>query len=235
MNKPRFMVCLPLGHEDNIITGITKKCCQCKELIQITLASMEIVEEKIQSGNNDLIKPITIKCPVCKSEKKLKFPKSVINHAKQLTTISIPKGLVCKHHFQAFVDKNFMIRGYQKVDFEYASELIKPQKLAHKNNEKEFFEYIIIEENYLAYKPKDNQIIIERKYNSNDLKKAINPSKIAENEFINKNTKISKNERTKMNFEEIYNEFWSFIDDNNKDFQEFIKKDPRRENLTINS
>ena len=44
-------------------------------------------------------------CPVCKSEKGLQFPKSIVNKAKGLTTMSIARGLVCEHQFQAFVDK----------------------------------------------------------------------------------------------------------------------------------
>ncbi|MHA2130797.1 MAG: hypothetical protein ACW99L_12560, partial [Promethearchaeota archaeon] len=58
-------------------------------------------------------------CPVCKTSKSLNSPKSVINQAKGLTTMSIARGLVCKHQFQAFVDKNFVVRGYQRVDFEF--------------------------------------------------------------------------------------------------------------------
>ena len=44
----------------------------------------------------------------------------VINQSKQLTTISIPSGLCCEHSFQSFVDKNFIVRGYQNVDFEFS-------------------------------------------------------------------------------------------------------------------
>jgi len=35
-----------------------------------------------------------------------------------LTTVSIPFGLICNHSFNAFIDKKFKVRGYQKVDFE---------------------------------------------------------------------------------------------------------------------
>jgi hypothetical protein len=58
-------------------------------------------------------------CPTCKAKKNLQIPSKIINQAKQLTTVSIPSGAVCVHGFQAFVDKNFTIRGYQKVDFEF--------------------------------------------------------------------------------------------------------------------
>ncbi|MFW9946800.1 MAG: hypothetical protein ACFFDX_08230, partial [Candidatus Odinarchaeota archaeon] len=75
------------------------------------------------------------------------------------------------------------------------------------------------------YKPKENQIIIERKYDNNDLKNAI------ENKV---NSKNKKGEKSRMNLKAIYDEFWDFIDENNKDFQEFIQNDHRRENLPIN-
>ena len=61
---------------------------------------------------------IEVICPVCKSKKIIQIPKSIINQASQLTTISVPKDKVCQHHFQLFLDKNFSIRGYQKVDFQ---------------------------------------------------------------------------------------------------------------------
>lgn len=63
---------------------------------------------------------ILVVCPTCKSKKELKIPIKIINQAKQLTTVSIPAGAVCEHSFQTFVDKNFIVRGYQKVDFEFS-------------------------------------------------------------------------------------------------------------------
>jgi len=63
---------------------------------------------------------IVIVCPTCNTKKELKIPTKIINQAKQLTTVSIPSGTVCEHGFQSFVDKNFKIRGYQKVDFEFS-------------------------------------------------------------------------------------------------------------------
>jgi small GTP-binding protein len=63
-------------------------------------------------------KSVLFICPICNSEKELKIATSIINEAKQLTTISIQKNDICEHHFQAFVDKNFQVRGYQKVDYE---------------------------------------------------------------------------------------------------------------------
>ena len=82
---------------------------------------MAILEQNVHPQITELneYSNVKITCPVCKIKKVLKFPKSVINEARQLTTISLPKGLLCDHHFQAFVDKNFIVRGYQKVDFEF--------------------------------------------------------------------------------------------------------------------
>ncbi|MGV9172006.1 MAG: hypothetical protein ACOC44_09525 [Promethearchaeia archaeon] len=61
---------------------------------------------------------ILVVCPVCQEKKQLKIPARIVSESKQLTTVSIPQGLHCDHTFQLFVDKNFKVRGYQKVDFE---------------------------------------------------------------------------------------------------------------------
>ena len=96
-------------------------------------------------------------CPICKSRKELPISKSVINQSKQLTTISIPSGLCCKHSFQAFVDKNFKVRGYQKVDFEFESRktdegyVIDTRSM---RNDDDLFKNLVLEGNYLKYEPK---------------------------------------------------------------------------------
>ena len=64
---------------------------------------------------------VIIQCPICSTKKKLRIPFNVIKQSLQLTTISIPSGLVCNDSFQAYVDKNFKIRGYQKVDFDFST------------------------------------------------------------------------------------------------------------------
>ncbi|MFX1467314.1 MAG: hypothetical protein ACFFB8_01520 [Promethearchaeota archaeon] len=77
----------------------------------------------IESNNlisEETYQEIQVVCPTCKSKKALRIPTKIINHAKQLTTVSIPSGAVCEHGFQSFVDKNFIVRGYQKVDFEFS-------------------------------------------------------------------------------------------------------------------
>ncbi len=147
-------------------------------------------------------------CPVCKFEKNLQFPKSIVNKANGLTTMSIARGLVCKHQFQAFVDKNFMVRGYQRVDFEF--EKIKTeQKQESKScikDDKELFENLFLEGNYLEYTPYRKQ---ENK------------------EFKEQEIQIKSEDKIKT-LQEVYNEFWEFIDENNKNFQDFIRNDKRR-------
>ncbi|MHA2035447.1 MAG: hypothetical protein ACW98X_03375 [Promethearchaeota archaeon] len=71
------------------------------------------------ANSQENFESIHVVCPTCKSKKDLKIPSKIINQAKQLTTVSIPSGAVCEHGFQSFVDKNFKVRGYQKVDFEF--------------------------------------------------------------------------------------------------------------------
>lgn len=76
-------------------------------------------QNRMRKGNDEFLEEILIRCPKCSTNKKLNIPIKVINQSKQLTTISIPSNLCCEHSFQAFVDKNFIVRGYQTVDFEF--------------------------------------------------------------------------------------------------------------------
>ena len=124
---------------------------------------MAILNENFntQIGELNEYDEVKIDCPICKSSKVLKFPKSVINKARHLTTISLPKGLVCDHHFQAFIDKNFAVRGYQKVDFEFKNKEDQKKQAdiqLFNGSEKEIFDRLIVEGNYMEYRPivKDN-------------------------------------------------------------------------------
>ena len=76
-------------------------------------------QNRVMNNDEDFLEDILIICPKCKTNKELKIPRKVVDLSKQLTTISIPSGLCCEHSFQSFVDKNFKIRGYQNVDFEF--------------------------------------------------------------------------------------------------------------------
>ncbi len=90
-------------------------------------------EEDLPEENFRCIKFI---CPNCKAEKEINIPIEVVNNSSQLTTVSIPKRLICEHHFQAFIDKNFKVRGYQKVDFEIENRPFKiNEKLSSKGGQ----------------------------------------------------------------------------------------------------
>jgi hypothetical protein len=60
---------------------------------------------------------IKIICPICQKSGIIKIPIKIIKETQNLTTILIPKKILCKHSFQAFVDKNFEVRGYQKINY----------------------------------------------------------------------------------------------------------------------
>ena len=76
-----------------------------------------MIKEK-ESSYEEQVKEVQMVCPVCSNTNKISIPIKVVIQSKQLTTVSVPSGLVCEHTFQAFVDKNFKVRGYQKVDYE---------------------------------------------------------------------------------------------------------------------
>jgi len=99
-------------------------------------------------------------CPICKKEKTLKVNKLIIDQSNQLLTISIPKNKICPHHFQAFIDKNFKVRGYQKVDFSFEQE---PDINLEKKNiienlireDYELFKNLMLKGNTIEYIPND--------------------------------------------------------------------------------
>jgi hypothetical protein len=163
-------------------------------------------------------------CPVCKSEKELSINKSIINQAKQLTTISIPRNKICQHHFQAFVDKNFKVRGYQKVDFTFDSDSIDDKSIFVynvKRDDNKLFKNLKMKANYIEYCPEDAEKHKREIQDKNNRQKKKNEtSKV-------KKLRIEKKE---MTLEEIYEQFWEFIDDDNREFREFIIKDQRRGN-----
>lgn len=164
---------------------------------------------EVKNNVNITTSKIEFTCPVCKAKKFLDVPKSVIVEAKQLTTMSIAKGIVCAHQFQAFVDKNYQVRGYQRVDFEIENNKnqVNNSNLSYTNqDDNELFENLVLEGNYLEYKPIEIQ---------NRTKNTL------------KNQKNSCQKKD-MSLEDIYNEFWEFIDENNEKFRVFINKDMRR-------
>ena len=179
------------------------------------VVTMAILEQNLttQIGELNEYSDVKIVCPICKLNKVMKFPKSVINKARHLTTISLPKGLICDHHFQAFLDKNFTVRGYQKVDFEFENKEAQKEQAdiqLFSGNENGLFDHLIVEGNYVGYQPDAKKINV-----------------------LKQKSQESKEHEGKRSLKEIYNEFWEFIDDNNSEFKEFISKDKRRLKLKL--
>ena len=74
-------------------------------------------KEGISEGEK--FKYIQIICPECVTQKNLKIPLKIINKGYQITTLSIPKGMVCEHKFQVFFDKSLSVKRYQVVEFDF--------------------------------------------------------------------------------------------------------------------
>lgn len=71
---------------------------------------------------------ITVQCPECGTIKKLEIPKIRIDDSKPMKSISIREGLVCNHKFILFLDNNYKVRAYQKIDQEFSSKDLIPEK-----------------------------------------------------------------------------------------------------------
>lgn len=76
----------------------------------------------------------------------------------------------------------------------------------------------------MEYDPQETQKNDEDNQNKNeDTLEKEEPQQLKREEQSEESPK-----RKEMTLEEIYDEFWEFIDDNNHEFREFIIKDPRR-------
>ena len=109
-----------------------------------------------EENKEDIGKSINFVCPICKKEKKIKILASKLSKSATLTTISIQKNEICEHHFQAFIDKNYVIRGYQKVDFEIDSKNKLPKG--------DFFMKSIIAGDYKVGKTAITRRFVENKF-----------------------------------------------------------------------
>ncbi len=99
-----------------------------------TEVTREITKKKNKIDPNIERASVSITCPICKIKLKVLVPKTVINGSKQLTTLSIPGNKGCDHHYQAFIDKNFIVRGYQKVDYEFDPEELEDIEIIKENS-----------------------------------------------------------------------------------------------------
>ena len=157
---------------------------------------------------------IEVICPVCKARRVIQVPKSIVDQTPRLTTISVPQNRVCKHHFQLFIDKNFSIRGYQKVDYQLNSEETKKDSKLKPTYKDHFVDSLELYQSSAS--DKDSSKEIKEKP---DYKNRINRFE----EYFNK--------KHKMTLQEIYEEFWEFINDNNEIFRRFIENDQERRTI----
>lgn len=162
---------------------------------------------------------IQVICPICNTRDLVGIPPSRLNKKSKLTTISVHKGLICPHHFQFFIDNDFQIRGYQKVDLELKQENSK--KLGngikafniHEKGRDDLFQKLIIDGNRVKFESLNNNKSRETRSSLKDI------------------ISLEKN----MTLKEIYEEFWEFIDESNKIFHDLIIKDNRRQKSSIDS
>jgi len=162
-------------------------------------------------------KKIEVICPICKTRDLIGIPKKKINNSSHLTTVSIQKGLICPHHFQIFIDKNSQVRGYQKVDFE----------LNHENSTK-------LSNGVKAFNRKREEkgnLFENITFDGNSVKTKSLYSVISAEESDSKRENVPKSKIATL--EEIYEEFWEFIDEDNEKFQKFIINDKKRKTLSI--
>ena len=93
-----------------------------------------------------------------------------------------------------------------------------------RENDRKIFNEINFQGNYVEYDPQETQKNDEGNQNKNeDTLEKEEPQQLKREEQSEESPK-----RKEMTLEEIYDEFWEFIDDNNHEFREFIIKDPRR-------
>lgn len=62
---------------------------------------------------------IIITCPVCAANDEISFPKEIFSRENQIITVSIPQGTICEHPFQLYLDNDYNIKGYQKIDYTF--------------------------------------------------------------------------------------------------------------------
>jgi hypothetical protein len=183
----------------------------------MALMQPEKITSEMKAQNK--LKKARFVCPVCKKHKELEIPKSVVEAKKNLTTVSIPRGMICEHQFQAFIDKQFKVRGYQRVDFEFDRPETQQKESSFKHKEKndsKILKDIIMEGNIIEYNPQNSSVSQKNsKVNSSKKNSASNSINLSENKNKIK-TKIGN--RT---LEDLYNEFKDFIDE---DFDSFKKK-----------
>ena len=62
---------------------------------------------------------VNVRCPVCEKDGKIEVLEDVMkNVTKGLLVVTIAKGIVCEHSFNAYIDKNYDVRDSFMIDFQ---------------------------------------------------------------------------------------------------------------------
>lgn len=75
------------------------------------------MEHTKSEGNGSRFIKTIIRCPVCGETKSWDYPEPSTSIPSKLSTIFFPKGVICPHGFNAYVDAQGKVRGYQPIDF----------------------------------------------------------------------------------------------------------------------
>lgn len=183
----------------------------------VKIVSKQDVEANKSSLAQFYSKKVQVICPVCKTKGMFEVPEAKVLNNDNTTTVSVPAGMVCDHHFQAFIDKNFAVRGYQKVDVDLTKEIaVKVDLVKETAPNLEGFEFPPLEPRTFSEEgvtPERFSEFVKRLYQKQQ------SGVFKHLEFSNQKPKT---------LGEIYLDFREFISDDNEVFSEFIKRDPYR-------
>lgn len=65
---------------------------------------------------NKITEEVRLQCPNCRAVGFRKIPSSLVDEVEGLASVLVPKSAICEHAFQVYLDRDFNVRGYQKVD-----------------------------------------------------------------------------------------------------------------------
>lgn len=81
---------------------------------------------------------ISVECPICHTKGILNIDNN-LEKIGQLLLVNIPPKTICKHHFEAFVDANGAVRGYQKPSITVKKKDVYRKSLTEEEKLKQFF------------------------------------------------------------------------------------------------
>ncbi|MFX1398573.1 MAG: DUF2341 domain-containing protein [Promethearchaeota archaeon] len=82
---------------------------------KLDIIHAQVIIEKPQIGP---LRPVQVACPRCRAMKEINLPENLVTETSTITTVSVPKNLICEHPFMFFLDRHFEIRGYESVDYQ---------------------------------------------------------------------------------------------------------------------